>query len=374
MSAHRLPRSEFGHLRLGGDRTPSFTFYARLGDEVGSLLTKFFEQCFRLGDLVCDVLELLESDHATRLRNPVTKHKRARVSLTVADVEAQQLVLDGISLQMLEELVPAVRELDVEAPDIVALLADVTRAAVDPYAAAAELVAEQWYLESARPALAVPGPPPSVTTRVPDRGRYLALAGWSLTQPATVAALAGGAKRAALFGARQYLEAAPMLEQGKVVGVQRIARSGCCEFCTMLAARGPVYTSEEAASTVVGRGMELRAPGDRRRGGQPKGIRARGDAQLGGSYHDHCRCFPATVTRETEHAFAEQYDAAYATYYDAAATVSGRLQLLSSTTRAADGSLKNAYRWLDTETGRTVSGRNARTKLILAQMRRNAAA
>ncbi|MDO4243795.1 MAG: hypothetical protein Q4C85_08590 [Actinomyces sp.] len=57
----------------------------------------------------------------------------------------------------------------------------------------------------------------------------------------------------------------------------RVPRPGCCAFCLMLASRGAVYTSRDAALTVGG--------GRRKRGKRPPGSR----------YHDNCGCMVQEV-------------------------------------------------------------------------------
>lgn len=89
----------------------------------------------------------------------------------------------------------------------------------------------------------------------------------------------------------------------------RHASPTACGFCRLLATRGAVYTSEAAASTVVGRGKEMTDFEKSWRGdktgpvqglGDHKfiagGVKARGSRDLGSSYHDHCRCVPVPST------------------------------------------------------------------------------
>lgn len=66
-----------------------------------------------------------------------------------------------------------------------------------------------------------------------------------------------------------------------------------CDFCIMLAGRGPVYRSEEAAGSVIGRGSDrtgLDDNGNRLSGGIGGGVRARGDQELAAEFHDNCNC------------------------------------------------------------------------------------
>lgn len=58
------------------------------------------------------------------------------------------------------------------------------------------------------------------------------------------------------------------------VGYRRVTDSDPCEFCALLASRGPVFASE-AGALQVGRGRTNRI---------------RGAQQLGDAYHDNCNC------------------------------------------------------------------------------------
>lgn len=74
------------------------------------------------------------------------------------------------------------------------------------------------------------------------------------------------------------------------------ARSGkSCDFCIMLAGRGPVYRSAAAAGAVVGAGSTrtgFDADGNRLSGGIGGGVQARGSQAIGRKYHDNCHCTP----------------------------------------------------------------------------------
>lgn len=80
---------------------------------------------------------------------------------------------------------------------------------------------------------------------------------------------------------------------------RRVASSGACAFCALLASRGPAYGSA-AAATRVGGGQRA-----------PRGVQEAGDA-----FHDHCRCWPEAVAGEwepdaTERRFIDAYDDAF---------------------------------------------------------------
>lgn len=80
---------------------------------------------------------------------------------------------------------------------------------------------------------------------------------------------------------------------------RRVTDGNPCSFCAMLAGRGPVYRSEDAAGVVVGRnnyGTAAYKAGDVRYGGKvSRGARkgqdrTRGSRGLGEQYHDYCGC------------------------------------------------------------------------------------
>lgn len=71
---------------------------------------------------------------------------------------------------------------------------------------------------------------------------------------------------------------------------RRVTDGNPCGFCAMLASRGPVYTSEASASRIGGRGKAIDPTAPRKRGGQAKGIRARGKGRLGDRFHSLCGC------------------------------------------------------------------------------------
>lgn len=117
------------------------------------------------------------------------------------------------------------------------------------------------------------------------------------------AALLGGAQRLILQPARQTVDLMAQADarSGRVAAVSWSrhvnpgrARSGkSCDFCVMLAGRGPVYRSEAAAGSVMGRGSERTGfdeDGRRLSGGVGGGIVTRGSQELAAEFHDNCGC------------------------------------------------------------------------------------
>ncbi|MEW1705962.1 hypothetical protein AB0230_01865 [Microbacterium sp. NPDC089190] len=128
----------------------------------------------------------------------------------------------------------------------------------------------------------------------------------------------GAAQRLLLQPARQTVDSLAQVDarSGKVAAVSwsrklspERAKSGkSCNFCKMLAGRGPVYRSASAAGAVIGRGVDpsiaLDESGNRRAGyvgGVGGGTKTRGVAELASDYHDNCHCVPVPTfyTRET---------------------------------------------------------------------------
>lgn len=101
-------------------------------------------------------------------------------------------------------------------------------------------------------------------------------------------------------------------------GVARVPRGlNTCDFCIMLASRGPVYRSEVSANMVVGRGS-LRTGydqnGKRLRGGIGGGIKARGKRDIGQTFHDNCHCTTVVIRSESDYPDGYDPDAYYAEY------------------------------------------------------------
>lgn len=129
--------------------------------------------------------------------------------------------------------------------------------------------------------------------------------------------LLGGAQRLVLQPARQTIDLLSRADarSGKVAAVRWSrsvnpgrAKSGkSCDFCIMLAGRGPVYKSDAASGMVVGRGTDssiaLDESGNRRKGyigGVGGGVKARGGRGLENSYHDNCHCVPVPTFYQRE--------------------------------------------------------------------------
>lgn len=90
--------------------------------------------------------------------------------------------------------------------------------------------------------------------------------------------LTGSTRRLAMAGGRNTTMAT-IYASPAIVGYQRVARGGACDFCSMLAGRGAVYLTRERAAEVGRSG------------------RIRGTRMVGESYHDGCNCEPEPIYR-----------------------------------------------------------------------------
>lgn len=114
----------------------------------------------------------------------------------------------------------------------------------------------------------------------------------------TVASRVEGALQRMIFNASREVIINNGRRERARFAYERVARPNACDFCSMLASRGAVYTSARSAGSVVGRGSERTGYDERGRrlaGGIGGGVKARGNAALHGQYHDHCHCVVAPV-------------------------------------------------------------------------------
>lgn len=79
-----------------------------------------------------------------------------------------------------------------------------------------------------------------------------------------------------------------------------------CAFCVTMAARGAVYTSEKAASHVVGRGKTADEVKLKRHKALAKGVKSRGKRDVGAKFHDKCDCAVVAIRDESD--WPEGYD------------------------------------------------------------------
>jgi hypothetical protein len=172
---------------------------------------------------------------------------------------------------------------------------------LQPYLVAAAEVATIWY-EELRVAAGVttvyPSPPVvplPLDEQLEGSVRYAVgpLFEEGGTGAQVLSRLAGSSQRYIASQGRDTIQARSFGDP-VTVGYARVPQPGCCSFCGMLASRGATYRSEAAARRVVGRGVNPILTNGQR-GGQGRGVRARGNQKLGEKYHDFCRCVAAPV-------------------------------------------------------------------------------
>lgn len=189
---------------------------------------------------------------------------------------------------------------------------------VTPHVAVAAELAAHWYEESGNDAAYQ-----AITAPMPDIAQLAANLRWSLSTDNPRVNLLGSAERVFYNGARQTIVDNSNDEPGATWA--RHAEPGACAFCKMLATRDDVYTSKEAAESVVGRGRiktGFRSDGSiiatTVRTGQTRGTR-----ELGEEYHDHCKCI-AVMVRPGQEYKTPEYAQGWNDQYEKAVAQAGR--------------------------------------------------
>lgn len=289
-------------------------------------------------------------------------------------VNGYDLTLSSLSTAALGDLRALLSEVEGMDPDRARrVLFQAFPALFDPYAVASSEVSASFY-EEVRTSANVGG---SFTADVMDgveTQRWNGLVGAG-TQPRMLEQgaanlmfqfLAGGLTSILTAAAADTIYGNAQKER-VAVGFQRVPKPGCCGFCGMLASRGAAYSSEEAASGVVGRGIPVgkgRGKGIKGRGG---GIKARGSREIGQSFHDHCKCRAVQVYEDDYVEMQADADKYFESYAAARNKINDGLTLETVQYKAKDGSLKNKYQWVNTE-GSAVSSTD-KTKMIATAMR-----
>lgn len=201
---------------------------------------------------------------------------------------------------------------------------------------AADLAAE-WY-EEAAPALAYQ----ATAAPLPPLEKWAASASWALNVGVGASSLdlLGGTAQRGIFD--QYRTTIITNAETEGASYARHASANACEFCRMLATRGDVYSSMEAATRARGRGKV---------GGRGKGIKARGTQALGDRYHDNCHCIAVEVRPGTTYEpppyvakWQDEYDAASMIARDVPRTKTTRKGTVVDMTGAGAGSTKDIQR------------------------------
>lgn len=293
--------------------------------------------------------------------------------LPLSVINGYDLTLDSLSTAALADLQALLSGVEGLAPERAkAILFEAFPEVFNPYAAASSAVSASFY-EEVRDLAGVGGSFAAETLDTVEADRWGALVGAG-TQPRMLEQGASNLMFTFLSGGLTSILSTMAADtiygnaqkDPVTTRFQRVPKAGCCGFCGMLASRGADYDSEESALRVVGRGVPVhRTKG--KRGGQGKGIKARGSQAVGEKFHDHCKCRTVQVYEGNAvemQADADKYFDAYGTARD---KISAGLTLESQTSKASDGSLKNTYKWVDSD-GKQVTSTD-KTKMIATAMR-----
>ena len=218
---------------------------------------------------------------------------------TAADVESYRRGVNDLSTLALRDVNEVLSFLGDADPvtvrnSLIQLLPEV----VGPYITASGDLAATWY-EDLR-AASVGGTYYATSSGELNQARIDKLVRYGVKplfgqSDAMVLSLIGGGVQRMVFGAGRTTITDNVMRDRVRVGYARIPRADCCAFCGLLASRGAAYNSAASAGGVVGRGVDASVTAGKR-GGQGKGVKARGSRALGSDkYHDFCHCTVAPV-------------------------------------------------------------------------------
>lgn len=218
---------------------------------------------------------------------------------TLEDVRAYGLAVDDLTTLAFSDIEALLNSLDPTDPVVLReALLDILPDVVQPYLVGSGDLAAVWYEELRNQTERARFQAVTAGTTLNDsqlsvmtRRAMAPLFGQS--ESTVFSLLTGSVQRLIANAGRDTIRANVMQDRIRV-GYGRVPKPGCCAFCSMLASRGAVYNSAASAGAVTGRGMELGST-DGRRGGQARGIQARGNQNLGDRFHDNCKCVVAPV-------------------------------------------------------------------------------
>ena len=294
--------------------------------------------------------------------------------IPLAVVNGYDLALNSLTAAALGALRSLLREVEGMAPDTARrVLFQAFPDLFDPYAVASSDVSASFY-EEVRGLSGVGGSFAAGALGGVETERWNALVGAG-TQPRMLEQSAGnlmfqflaGGLTSILSTAAADTIYANAEKDPVTVGFQRVPKPGCCGFCGMLASRGAAYTSEDAATGVVGRGVPVgkgRGRGIKGRGG---GIKTRGSREIGQSFHDHCKCRAVPVHKGNSVEMQADANKYFDSYADARDKINSGLVLETETFTASDGSKKNRYKWVDAS-GRHITSKD-KTRMIATAIR-----
>lgn len=274
------------------------------------------------------------------LRSSISDAALADLGAVMGSVASESTV---VQREALRELVPLLGDQYSEATSMVA----------------AEFYAELQSLQDVRKPVA-----PDIVP-LTDRKRWRSLVDWSADDyvfqhlgPAMVySRLAGGVTRTLTETAADTMIGNAEVQGG--LSAQRVPKPGCCAFCSMLASRGAVYSTESAGG-VVGRGKPVGSHS------KAKGIRPRGSRKMGEKFHDFCRCEVVAVTADNYVDLQSIEKKHLDVYNNAAKNADDGRSLRWKETTLKDGSIKKKHYWVKDGKQHTAANK---TSDILAAMR-----
>jgi hypothetical protein len=224
---------------------------------------------------------------------------------TQSEIEEYRSAIDSLAALAVRDLSSAIQSLDGEAPVTVRnTLIEVFPELIQPYVTASGEVSATWYEDLRAQALSTPFYATASSEVNADRIGALVRFGvkplFGQSDSTVQSLMGGGVQRLVTNAARETIDTNAKKDVASVSWSREVnparAKSGkSCDFCIMLAGRGDVYRSAEAAGMVIGRGVDpskaINDDGSRKAGGQGQGVKARGTRELNAkAFHDDCHC------------------------------------------------------------------------------------
>lgn len=205
-------------------------------------------------------------------------------------LDERREILEHLNLLAVQDITDLWRNasmLDLDSPSFRGVIARGVPELIAPYESTAGELTALWYEESA-PELAFRATPAALTP-----GEQLATSTrWALGAAGDVALtrIAGFTQRAIFNASRETIIGNHRREPGSTWA--RHASSNACAFCKMMATRGAVYSTKEAARYVGAERWEAKRNYKGQKVGHDIGRagRVRGTQPAGEKYHDKCFC------------------------------------------------------------------------------------
>lgn len=176
------------------------------------------------------------------------------MALPASEVREYRQALRDVNTLAQGALVAQWRQFNLDdAAAVTSGLLDTLPALVDGYFVVSSTVAADWY-DLVRAQAGVRRRFVAIPAEPPDRSRAEVLARWAVgplfsadpRPDVALSKLAGGLQRVVTTGARETVRVSSVQDPG-ARGWQRVTSGGSCDFCTMLAGRGAVYSEASVA-------------------------------------------------------------------------------------------------------------------------------